>query len=78
MAMSADGSDVSPTHAVGESDEERARPTPPAADVAAPAERLAALLAELDLASDDTASPAASRPASNDEALRREVPPHHV
>jgi hypothetical protein len=45
-----------------------------------PASRLAELLANVDLASDDTQVPSAPTLAgsqSNDEALLREVPPHH-
>lgn len=42
------------------------------------ADRLAAELAGIDLASDDTSPMPAQPPASNDESLRREVPPHHI
>ena len=78
-----EAAEPSPEPAAAESSEERARHTSLASDAAAPsvaasAERLAALLAGLDLASDDTADPAAPRPSNNDEALRREVPPHHL
>lgn len=42
------------------------------------AERLASELARLDLASDDTPSSTPQPTNSNDEVLRREVPPHHI
>jgi len=44
---------------------------------ASAADRLAAELAGLDLASDDTVLAPTQPQTSNDELLRREVPPHH-
>ena len=41
------------------------------------ARRLAQALADLDLASDDTALHPRPGAGANDDALRREVPPHH-